>query len=122
MAEEECALHLTSAKWNVVLTTSLGLLISFVATTTNLLILIAIYKKPTLHSVTYYFLASLAVGGFFVGIVALPLWITRSLLAVTENNPLNSAVDYVYVLSVGISTFIIHQIFSLARDWSKRVT
>ena len=98
--------ELPTAKWNVVLTTILGLLIAIIACTTNVLILTAIYKKQTLHSVTNYFLASLAVGDFFVGIVALPLWITRSLLAVAnEEHPLSISVDCVYVLSVGISTY-----------------
>ena len=104
MADEAC-LELPTAKWNVALTAVLGLLISIIACT-NVLILIAIYKKPTLHYVTNYFLASLAVGDFFTGIVALPLWITRSLLAVAdEEHPLSISVDCVHVLSVGISTY-----------------
>ena len=105
MADEGCH-ELPTAKWNVVLTTVLGLLISFIACTTNVLILIAIYKKPALRSITNYFLASLAVGDFFVGIVALPLWITRSLLAVAdEEHPLSFAVDCVHVFCVAISTY-----------------
>ena len=98
--------ELPTAKWNIVLTTVLGLLISFIACTTNVLILIAVYKKPALRSITNYFLASLAFGDFFVGIVALPLWIIRSLLAVAdEEHPLNISVDCVYVLSVAASTY-----------------
>ena len=104
MAEEDCR-ELPTAKWNVVLTTVLGLLISFIACTTNVLVVIAVYKKPALRSVTNYFLASLAIGDFFVGIVALPLWITRSLLARDEEHPLNISVDCVYVLSVAVSTY-----------------
>ncbi|KAJ7333571.1 hypothetical protein OS493_017113 [Desmophyllum pertusum] len=100
MADEACE-ELPTAQWNIVLTTILGLLISFIACTTNVLILVAIYKKPALRTVTNYFLASLAVGDFFVGIVALPLWIARSLLAVAhEEHPLSISVDCVYVLSV----------------------
>ena len=105
VADEACD-ELPTAKWNVVLTTILGLLIAIIACTANVLILKAIYKKQTLHSVTNYFLASLAVGDFLVGIVALPLWITRSLLAVAnEEHPLSISVDCVHVLSVGISTY-----------------
>ena len=97
---------LPTAKWNVVLTTVLGLLISIIACCTNVLILLAIYKKPGLRSITNYFLASLAVGDFFVGIVALPLWITRSLLAVAdEEHPLSIAVDSFHVFCVAISTY-----------------
>ena len=105
MADEGCN-ELPTAKWNVVLTTVLGLLISSIACSSNLLIVIAVYKKPALCSITNYFLASLAVCDFFVGIVSLPLWITRSLLAVAdEEHPLSIAVDCVYVLSVAISTY-----------------
>ena len=105
MPNESCH-ELPTANWNAALTTILGLLISIIACSTNVLILVAIYKKPGLRSITNYFLASLAVGDFFVGIVALPLWITRSLLAVAdEEYPLSIAVDFVYVLSVAISTF-----------------
>ncbi|KAJ7333572.1 hypothetical protein OS493_017114 [Desmophyllum pertusum] len=105
LAVEACH-GLPTAQWNIVLTTILGLLISFIACTTNVLILVAIYKKPALRTVTNYSLASLAVGDFFVGIVALPLWIARSLLAVAnEEHLLSISVDCVYVLSVGISTY-----------------
>ena len=106
MIPNESCHKLPTAKWNVALTTLLGLLISIIACSTNALILIAIYKKQALRSITNYFLASLAVGDFFVGIVAVPLWITRSLLAVAdEEHPLSISVDYVYVLSVAISTY-----------------
>ena len=105
MADEGCH-ALPTAKWNIVLTTVLGLLISFIASTTNVLIIIAVYKKPALRSVTNYFLASLSVCDFFVGVVALPLWITRSLLAVAdEEHPLSMAVDCAYVFCVGTSTY-----------------
>ena len=88
------------------LTTILGLFISVIACTANALILIAIYRKPSLHSVTNYFLAALAFGDFFVGIVALPTWVVRSLLQVAdEEHPLSIGVDCVYVLSVAISTY-----------------
>lgn len=105
MASEDCD-ELPTAKWNIILTTILGLFISVIACTTNALILIAIYRKPSLHSVTNYFLAALAFGDFFVGIVALPMWVVRSLLQVAdEEHPLSIGVDCVYVLSVAISTY-----------------
>ena len=106
MTHNESCHVLPTTKWNAALTTVVGLLISIIACTTNVLILVAIYKKPALRSITNYFLASLAVGDFFVGIVALPLWITRSLLAVAdEEHPLNISVNCVYVFSVAISTY-----------------
>ena len=105
MPKESCH-ELPTAIWNAALTTILGLLISIIACSTNVLILVAIYKKPGLRSITNYFLASLAVGDFFVGIVALPLWITRSLLAVAdEEHPLSIAVDSFHVFCVAISTY-----------------
>ena len=105
MASEVCD-ELPTAKWNIILTTILGLFISVIACTANALILIAIYRKPSLHSVTNYFLAALAFGDFFVGIVAQPMWVVRSLLQVAdEEHPLSIGVDCVYVLSVAISTY-----------------
>ena len=55
LAKEVCD-ELPTAQWNIVLTIILGRLISFIACTTNVLILVAIYKKLALHSVTNYFL------------------------------------------------------------------
>ena len=105
MGSETCD-ELPTATWNRALTAILGLLISVIACSTNASILFAIYKKQSLHSVTNYFLAALAVGDFFVGAVALPLWVARSLLQVAnEENPLSIGVDCVYMLSVAISTY-----------------
>ena len=105
MKREACD-ELPTAEWNIILTAILGLLISIIACTTNVLILIVIYKKPSLHTMTNYFLGALAFGDLFVGFVALPLWVTRSLLQVAnEEHPLSMCVDSVYVLSVAISTY-----------------
>ena len=105
MASEACN-ELPTAKWNTVLTTIFALLISVIACSPNASILLAIYKKQSLHSVTNYFLAALAFGDFFVGAVALPLWGVRSLSQVTdEEHPLSFGVECVYVLSVAISTY-----------------
>ena len=105
MTHEDCN-ALPTTTWNQVLTTVVGSLIAFFSITANALILIAIYKTTALHSVTNYFIASLAVGDLFVGMVALPLWIARSLLQVaSEEHPLSVAVDFVYAISVAISTY-----------------
>ena len=105
MAREDCN-ELPTEKWHIVLTTVLGLFISAIACTTNALILLAIYRRSSLHSVTNYFLAALAFGDFFVGFVALPMWVARSLLQVAnEEHPLSQSVDCVYVFSVAISTY-----------------
>ena len=66
----------------------------------------AVYKNQSLHTVTNYFVAALALSDFFVGLFALPLWIARSLLHVgDEGHPLSVCVDCVYVLSIAISTY-----------------
>ena len=105
MAREDCN-ELPTEKWHIVLTTVLGLFISAIACTTNALILLAIYRRSSLHSVTNYFLAALAFGDFFIGFVALPMWVARSLLQVAnEEHPLSQSVDCVYVFSVAISTY-----------------
>ena len=106
MAGDEC-LSLPVEKWNQILTAVLGFLFVAVICTVNGLVLITIYKNATLHSVTNYFLAALAAGDLFVGVVAaLPLWITRSLLGIAdEYHPLSVWVDSVYVLSVATSTY-----------------
>lgn len=97
---------LPTEKWNRTLTAVLGLIFVSVICTGNGLVLVTIYKKATLHSVTNYFLAVLAVGDLFVGVVALPMWITRSLLGISdEEHPLSIWVDSVYVLSVASSTY-----------------
>lgn len=92
--------------WNQILTAVLGLLIAVVICTANALVLLAIYKKAILRSITNYFLAALAVGDLFVGLVALPLWISRSLLGITdEEHPVSRWVDSVYIMSVATSTY-----------------
>ena len=105
MASDLCH-ELPTASWNVILTVIFGLLISVIACTTNALTLMAVYKKQSLHTVTNYFVAALALSDFFVGFFALPLWVARSLLHVgDEAHPLSVCVDCVYVLSVAVSTY-----------------
>ena len=105
MASDLCH-ELPTASWNVILTVIFGLLISVIACTTNALTLMAVYKKQSLHTVTNYFVAALALSDFFVGFFALPLWVARSLLHLgDEAHPLSVCVDCVYVLSVAVSTY-----------------
>ena len=105
MASDLCH-ELPTASWNVILTVIFGLLISVIACTTNALTLMAVYKKQSLHTVTNYFVAALALSDFFVGFFALPLWVARSLLHLgDEAHPLSVCVDCVYVSSVAVSTY-----------------
>lgn len=65
MASDLCH-ELPTASWNVILTVIFGLLISVIACTTNALTLMAVYKKQSLHTVTNYFVAALALSALFL--------------------------------------------------------
>lgn len=103
--ESECD-ELPTEEWNIIVTATLGASISIIACSTNALILTAVYKKPSLHTVTNYFVAALALSDFFVGFIALPLWITRSLLRIAdEEHPVSMWVDFIHILSIAVSTY-----------------
>ena len=103
--ESECD-ELPTDEWNIIVTATLGASISIIACSTNALILTAVYKKPSLHTVTNYFVAALALSDFFVGFIALPLWITRSLLRIAdEEHPVSMWVDFIHILSIAVSTY-----------------
>ena len=105
MGSEKCD-TLPTEEWNIIVTTILGASISIIACSTNALILTAVYKKPSLHTVTNYFVAALALSDFFVGFIALPLWITRSLLRIAdEEHPVSIWVDFIHILSIAVSTY-----------------
>ena len=52
-----------------------GILIAAVTVAGNALVLLAVYRTPSLHNMTNYFLASLAVADCYVGITALPMFV-----------------------------------------------
>lgn len=52
----------------------------------NLLVLIAIFQTQSLHTTSNYFIASLAVADLSVGLIISPLWVTKSVLNIWENN------------------------------------
>lgn len=105
MTLEGCDKLLPTAKWHIFLTTVSGVLLSVMICSTNALILLGIYRNTSLQCVTNYFLAALAFSDFFVGFIAIPLWVVRSLAGVAdEDDPLSKAADCIYVFSVGTST------------------
>ena len=58
----------------------------------NLLVLLTIYKQPRLHTISNYFIASLAVADIIVGLVINPIWATRSAMNIwEEKEPLTIA-------------------------------
>lgn len=106
MTPEGCDKLLPTAKWHIFLTTVSGVLLSVMICSTNALILLGIYRNTSLQCVTNYFLAALAFSDFFVGFIAIPLWVVRSLTGVAdEDDPLSKAADCIYVFSVGTSTY-----------------
>lgn len=106
MTPKGCEELLPTAKWHIFLTTVSGVLLSVMICSTNALILLGIYRNTSLQCVTNYFLAVLAFSDFFVGFVAIPIWVVRSLAGVAdEDHPLSKAADCIYVFSVGTSTY-----------------
>ena len=72
----------------------------------NLVVLISVYHTPTLHTVSNYYIASLAVGDFLVGIIICPLWVTKSVLNIWENqHPLTVAAELMSTQTLITTTF-----------------
>ncbi|XP_074614221.1 uncharacterized protein LOC141873979 [Acropora palmata] len=85
MTPKGCDELLPTAKWHIFLTTVSGVLLSVMICSTNALILLGIYRNTSLQCVTNYFLAVLAFSDFFVGFVAIPIWVVRSLAGVSRS-------------------------------------
>lgn len=78
----------------------------FVSAAGNFVVLLAIYQTPSLHSVSNYYIASLAVGDFVVGVFLSPLWVTKSVLNVWQNqHPLTVAAEFMSVQTLITTTF-----------------
>ena len=72
MEKEESAIMLVNCVVNIIL--------AFTATIGNVLVLYAVWKKPTLRSPSILLLSGLASTDLAVGLIAQPLFIARSLI------------------------------------------
>ncbi|XP_031557256.1 5-hydroxytryptamine receptor 2A-like [Actinia tenebrosa] len=72
----------------------------------NGMVLYAIYKTPYLQTVSNYFIASLAVADFSVGVLVNPFWAARSALSVWHNqHPLTVITAYMSMQTAVTTTF-----------------
>lgn len=79
---------------------------ALLATTGNLLVLLSIYKSPTLHRVSYYFIASLAVADLLVGVLVNPLYIALlSLRLWVSTHALYKVENFLWIQSLVASTY-----------------
>lgn len=102
--EEEC-----SGELGYVTSIILAVLHSFsgfMSIVGNLVVLLSVYQTPALHTISNYYIASLAVGDFLVGIIISPLWVTKSALNVWRNeHPLTVAAELMSVQTLITTTF-----------------
>ena len=72
----------------------------------NGVVLWAIYKTPSLHTYSNYYIASLALADFVVGLIVNPLWAAKSALNIWENqHPLTIATEFMSVQTVLTTTW-----------------
>lgn len=71
----------------------------------NLFVLLAIYKLPRLHTISNYFIASLALADFVVGLVLNPIWAVKSALNIWENQaPITLAAECLSIHTIAATT------------------
>ena len=80
----------------------LGAFMAFLSVTGNLLVVLAIYRTASLQNITNYFLASLAVADFAVGILTLPVCLAWFSL---NHESLNVLAGVLYMQSLTASTY-----------------
>ena len=79
---------------------------SLVAISGNLLIMAAISQTTTLQTPTYFLVSSMSFADFLVGLVAVPLWIARAMLNITETTHVLSIIsDFVTIQTLMASTY-----------------
>ena len=104
MAEDQCSGELEYVT-SIILAVlhSISGLMSVVG---NLLVLVSVYQTPAFHTVSNYYIASLAVGDFLVGVIICPLWVTKSALNIWHNDhPLTVAAELMSVQTLITTTF-----------------
>lgn len=104
MSSEEC--HAELEYITSIFLAVLHSISGFLSTVGNVVVLLAIYQTPTLHTVSNYYIASLAVGDFLVGAVISPLWVAKSALNVWQNqHPLTIAAELMSTQTLITTTF-----------------
>ena len=72
----------------------------------NTMILLAIYRTPVLRTTSNYFIASLAVADFFVGLVMNPLYAVKAGLAILDNShPLAVVAEVITLQTLTATTY-----------------
>lgn len=92
--------------WGIVLFCLANCLSGAVAICGNLLIVSAVCKTTTLQTPTNYFISSMSLADLLVGLVAIPLWIARAALNITENtHVLCLSSDFITIQTLMASTY-----------------
>ena len=104
MEEENCSPNLTAA-YSIVLALFNG--VSGISTIVgNSIILLALYKTPSLQTVSNYFVGSLAGADLFVGLFANSLYVALSgFVSLQEIQELKNAETFVWLLTTTVTTF-----------------
>lgn len=104
MSSEECDAELEYV--TSIFLAVLHAISGFLSTVGNVVVLLSIYQSPSLHTVSNYYIASLAVGDFLVGTVISPLWVAKSALNVWQNqHPLTVAAELMSTQTLITTTF-----------------
>ncbi|XP_078379024.1 adenosine receptor A2a-like [Oculina patagonica] len=104
MEEDNCSGTLTSAS-SVVLA-SLNGVSGFLTITGNSVILLVLYRTPSLKTVSNYFVGSLACADLSVGLFANSLYVALSgFVSLQEIQELKNAETFVWLLTTTVSTF-----------------
>lgn len=81
-------------------------LFSLMAISGNLLIMTAVCKTAMLQTPTNFLISSMSFADFLVGLVAIPLWITRAKLNITDNTHVLCIIsDFITIQSLMASTY-----------------
>ena len=92
--------------WGIVLFCLVNSMSGIVAISGNLLIVLAVCKTSTLQTPTNFFISSMSTADFLVGLVAVPLWITRAVLNITTStHALCLSSDFITIQTLMASTY-----------------
>ena len=113
-----CVMSIDFGTTESIVMATLHSLIGILSIFGNFLILVAIYCTPSLHLVSNYFLASLAVSDLVVGVLLSPMWVARAVLHVWQvNHPLTIATSWLTVFTTIATTLNLCAV-SFDRYWT----